>query len=249
MSQLPASAPKTISDLIPYVLDALQNRTDVSDTLAAKYLKRAIQEVCESAPFEELMVTGPTVQLTIGQATYPVSFFLNPGDDYVQIPSFCIFVDFPNNTVINTLDYKTTKAIDIMSAPATQGLPSRWNRYGANIILGPNPNATYSMFCRYQVRHNFPQDENSLLAVKVHIPDTWEEIIAYAAAERIAIIKRWNDQATYLHSILYGDPENMTSEGKRGRPGLISARTMQIERDQQRSTRQLIPLVARYNPR
>jgi hypothetical protein len=248
MAISPGSATKPISYFVPYVIDALQGRTDVA-TIAPKYIKRAVQEICESNPFEELKVTGPTVQLTIGQPNYPVSFFLNQGDDYVQIPSFAIYVDFPNNTVLTTMNYKTVMAIDPMTGTATQGLSSRWTRYGNQIFLGPVPNQTYSVFMRYQIRHRFPLDENNLSGTMIYVPDTWEEIIAYAAAERIAVVKRWNDQATYLHQLLYGDPASRTSEGVLSRPGLIAARTLQIERDQQHNSRQLMIRISRYNQR
>ena len=248
MPLAPGSATKPISYFVPYVIDALQGRTDVA-AIAPKYIKRAIQEICESMPFEELKITGPTVQLTVGQSTYPVSFFLNPGDDYVQIPSFIIFVDFPNNTVQTTIQYKTMMAIDPMLGSATQGLPSRWTRYGTNIMLGPVANQTYGVFMRYQVRHRFPLDEANLSGTMVHVPDTWEEIIYYAAAERIAVVKRWNDQATYLHQLLYGDPLSQMKDGTLGRPGLIAARTLQIERDGQHNSRALMVRISRMNPR
>jgi len=248
MALAPGSATKPISYFVPYVIDALQGRTDVA-TIAPKYIKRAVQEICESMPFEELKITGPTVQLTIGQPNYPVSFFLQPGDDYVQIPSFIIFVDFPNNTVQTTIQYKTVMAIDPMLGSATQGLPSRWTRYGTQIFLGPVTNNTYAVFMRYQLRHRFPLDETNLSGTMVYVPDTWEEIIYYAAAERIAVVKRWNDQATYLHQLLYGDPNSKLADGTLGRPGLIAARTLQIERDQQHNSRQLMIRTSRMNPR
>lgn len=248
MSISPGTATKNIGYFVPYVVEALQNRTDVA-SIAPKYIKRAIQEICESNPFEELKVTGPTVALTTGQSLYPVSTFLNPGNDYVQIPSFCVYVDYPNNTVVTTMLYKTVMAIDPMATTATQGVPSRWTRFGTNIIIGPTPNQTYSVFMRYQVRHNFPLDETDLSGVMVYVPDTWEEIVTYAAAERIAVVKRWNDQATYLHNILWGDPASQTKDGTLARPGLIAARTLQIERDQQHNSRQLMIRVSRYNPR
>lgn len=248
MSLAPAANGKPISYYVPYVIEALQGRTDVA-TIAPKYIKRAVQELCESNPFEELKVTGPPVALTISQPTYPVSTFLYAGDDYVQIPSFCIYVDPPNNTVLTTMKYKTVMAIDPMTAPATVGLPSRWTRFGANIILGPNPMNTYTVFMRYQIRHNFPQDETDLSGVKIRVPDTWEEIVIYGAAERIAVVKRWNDQATYLHNILWGDPASQQKDGTLGRPGLIAARTLQIERDQQHNERQILIRVSRYTPR
>jgi len=248
MALAPGAATKTISYFVPYVVDALQGRTDVA-AIAPKYIKRAIQEICESTPFEELKITGPTVQLTIGQPYYPAAFFLNPGDDYVQIPSFVIYVDFPQNTVQTTMFYKTTMAIDPMLGTATQGLPSRWTRYGTQIFIGPVPNQNYSVFMRYQVRHRFPLDENNLSGTMVYVPDTWEEIIAYAAAERIAVVKRWNDQASYLHNLLWGDPASKMKDGTLARPGLIAARTLQIERDGQHNSRQLMIRQARMNPR
>jgi hypothetical protein len=249
MSISPGSATKPISYFYPYVREALQNRSDITDAVAGRYVKRAVQEICESMPFEELKLTGPTVQLTIGQPYYPVSFFLQPGDDYVQIPSFIIFVDFPQNTVQTTMMYKTVMAIDPMLGSATQGLSSRWTRFGNQLFLGPTPNQTYSVFMRYQKRHSFPLDENNLGGTMVHVPDTWEEIIAYAAAERIAVVKRWNDQATYLHNLLWGDPATRNEQGKLDRPGLIAARTLQIERDQQHNSRQLMIRTSRYNSR
>jgi len=247
MGNLPASSTKTINDLVPYVIDALQGRTDVSTQFAARYIKRAVQEICESNPFEELKITGPLVTLTTAQPIYPVSkFMVDSGDDYVQIPSFVIFVDSPTNTVQSSIKYTTVMAIDPMGGSATKGLPSKWTRYGSNIHFGPNPDRGWNVFMRYQRRHNFPADESNLANTPLSLPDTWEEIVSYGAAERIAITKRWNDQASYLHSILYGDPEYQTSEGKRGRPGLLSARLLQIERDQQHNTRQLMPLIPRY---
>jgi hypothetical protein len=250
MARLPGVATKTISDLIPYVVDALQNRTDVTPLLAARYIKRAVQEVCESNVFEELKITGPTVALTPGTVSYPVStFMIDSGDDYVQIPSFAVFVDFPNNTIVSPIQYKVVMAIEPMLAGATVGVPSRWTRYGTNVLIGPNPNQAYSVFMRYQMRHRFPADESQMGGVLLYIPDTWEEIVAYAAAERIAQVKRWNEQATFIHQLLYGDPASQQKDGTLGRPGLIGARRLQIERDGQHNSRQLIPLVPRYGPR
>lgn len=248
MSISPGSATKPISYFVPYVIDALQGRTDVA-TMAPKYIKRAIQEICESNVFEELKITGPLTTLTVGQPNYPVSIFLQPGDDYVQIPSFCIYVDFPTNTVLTTMNYKTVMAIDPMTGSATQGLSSRWTRFGNQIFLGPVPAQAYTVFMRYQKRHAFPLDEANLGGTMVYVPDTWEEIIYYAAAERIAVVKRWNDQAQFLHQLLWGDPASRNEEGKLNSPGLIAARTLQITRDQQHNSRQLMIRTSRCNPR
>jgi hypothetical protein len=237
----------TISDIKPLVIDALQGRTDITDTQIAQYVSRALIEITESYPFEELRTIGPTVALTTGQAIYPKSTFLNNADDYTSNESFALYVDYPTNTVVSTIDYKTPKAIELMIAPATQGVPSRWSRFGNDIYLGPTPNQPYSVFMRYQVKHTF----STIPSVNdpVFMTRSWYEIVAYAAAMRIAVIKRWTDQRKELHDLLYGDPEFVNSEGKRGRPGLIAARMFQVERDQKFNTRQFMPIIPRYGAR
>jgi hypothetical protein len=244
----PGSPRGTINDLVPEVINALQGRTDVAP-IAPLYIKRAIQELSESYPFPELERTGPTVQLTTGLATYPASMFTNPNDDYTFANSWAIYVDFPTNQVVGPIDYRTPKAIEQMIAPATQGIPSKWTRYGLNFMFGPVPNQPYSVFLRYQVRHPFPDgnDAETLSGAAVYLPSSWDEIVAYSAAQRIAIVKRWNDQTRELHDILFGDPEYQMSEGKRGQPGLVSARVSQIQRDEMFNTRQMMITTPRYN--
>lgn len=242
---IPASSTKTIGDLQAEVIDALQQRTDVA-SLVPRYLKRAIEEITESNPFEELRRTGPLFALTVSQAIYPVSSFVNPDDDYSSPESFVLYLDPPTNSVEFGLKYKTPKAIELMMAPTTTGIPAFWSRFGANFHFGPVPNAAYTTFLRYQVKHPFPQDEASLSGQRLYIPSTWEEIAIYSAAERIAVVKRWNDQKQVLHDILYGDPEFQTSGGKMGRPGIIAARLFQVERDQKFDTRSLGIVQAHY---
>jgi len=240
---IPGGTNRTINDLVPEVIHALQDRSDVA-TLVPLYMKRTLQELTDNYPFEELRTTGPTVNLTAKLATYPASQFLNPSDDYTIHSSFAIFVDFPGNTVKSSINYKTPAAIESMTSAATLGLPAKWTRYGGSIFFGPTPDKNYQVFFRYQRRYQFNDD--NLSTTPVLITDSWEEIAIYACAERIAIVKRWNDQASYLHQILYGDPENQQSQGKLGRPGLLSARLFQQEKDEQMSSRQLMVMVPRY---
>lgn len=246
----PAITNRTVGDLVQEVVEALQERTDVSD-IAPKYIKRAVQEITRNFPFEELRRTGPTVTLTAGLPIYPVYLFLNPNHDYSSPESFGIYVDPPNNTVVSNIRFKTVKAIEPMIAPATQGLPSHFTRFGPNFHFGPNPNNTYAVFLRYQVKHPWPEDTSttSLSGARLYYDDDWDDIVVYAAAERIAIVKRWNDQAKVCHDILFGDPEYATSQGKMGRPGLLSARIAQQERDEKFDTRQLSIINPRYNVR
>lgn len=247
---VPGANERTINDLVPEVINALQGRTDVA-AIVPLYIKRALQELTISMAFEELRRTGPQVVLTIGQPIYAVSTFLNAGDDYSSPEAMVIFVDPATNSTTDTLKYKTPKAIEMMISPSTKGTPSYFTRYGPNFHLGPVPDQAYTVFLRYQVRYPFPEatDSASLLGVKLLMPDDWEEIVVYAAAERIAFVKRWNEQRNDIHQLLYGDPEFMESAGKRGRPGLLSARLLQVERDQKFDTRQLGFTIPRYNQR
>lgn len=249
----PAQVTRTLNDLIPGVTDALQGRTDITTALATRHLRKALLEITESYPFEELRVTGPTVALTTGVASYPVSLFINPGDDVTLHNPPVIFVDFPTNTVTTSMVYRTLPALEPMIAPATQGIPSRWSRHGSNFLFGPVANNPYSVYLRYQLRHPFPLptgnatiDATQLQYALAYIPPSWEDIVEYVAAMRVAIAKRWTDQVKFLHELLYGDPEFQISGGKRGRPGLIAARLFQQERDEMYGTRQLQVVMPRY---
>lgn len=237
-----------ISDLKQDVLDALQGRTDISDTMIANYVAKTVIEVTESNTFEELRTTGPTFALTAGLAIYPIDVCLNAGDDYTSPESFGVYVDYPTNSVVSLVKYRTPKAMETMIAPVTQGVPAWFTRFGPNFHFGPTPNQPYSVFMRYQARHQFTMPTASI-SDPLYIARSWFDIVAYGAAMRIAIAKRWTDQRKELHDLLYGDPEFISSEGKKGRPGLISARMFQVERDQKFDSRQLMPLVQRYGPR
>lgn len=242
---IPGASVRTIGDLVPDVVEALQQRTDVAPIIP-RYIRKALIEITESTPFEELRRTGPTVTLTPNQANYPVSFFLNPGDDYNFMEAFTIFVDPGTNQVSYPLDYMAPKAIQSILSPSTIGIPAWWTRFGTGFSFAPVPNNTFSVFSLYQVKHPFPDDFSALAGQKLMITDSWEEIVVYSAALRVAIVKRWNDQANVLHGVLFGDPEFQASEGKRGRPGIMSARMLQVERDQKFNSRRLGIKVARY---
>lgn len=235
----------TVGDLVPEVRNILQGRTDIDD-IAPLAIKRAVQELTVSFTFEELRQVGPTVNLTMGQSVYPVSMFLNSGDDYSSPESFVIYVDYPNNTVLGNIDYRTPRGLELMTSPATMGVPSRFTRFGMNFSLGPTPDDNYAVYLKYQRKHPFPRDLSSLNGASLFIPTDWEEIVAYAAALRIARAKRWTDQVKEIHDELYGDPEAIQTQGKFGRPGLLSARLSQQERDQRFNTRQLSIVVPRY---
>jgi hypothetical protein len=237
----------TINDIKQDVIDALQGRTDISDGQIANYVAKSIRELSESSPFPELQQTGPQVSMTIGQAIYPVATFVNTGDTYSMPEVFVIYIDYPMNTVSVQMKYRTPTAIETMIAPAVQGIPAWWTRYASNFHFGPVPQNAFTVFLRYQVKHPF--SPVPVLTDPIYMPHSWYDIIAYSAAMRIAVIKRWTDQRKELHDMLFGDPEYINSLGKRGRPGLIAARLFQQERDEAYNSRQMTPVVARVNPR
>jgi hypothetical protein len=246
----------TLQDLYQDVIDALQGRTDVTNAQVANYAAKAIREISESYPFEELRTDGPTFALTTGTSTYPITDFVNVStinpsgfDDFSMPESWGIYVDYPNNTVVAPVRYKTPAAIETLVASAVMGIPAWYTQFGTNFRFGPVPNANYSVFMRYQCKHPFTATSPTSLTEEIFMPLSWYDILAYAAAERIAVVKRWNDQSKYLHDILYGDPENQMSQGKRGRPGLIAARVFQQERVEAYNSRSVQPVISRYNPR
>lgn len=248
---IPGANVRTVGSLVQGVIEALQERTDII-SICPRYIRKAIIELTESYPFEELRRTGSTVSLTTNQSVYPVSTFLNNGDDYSWPEVFTIFIDYPTNSVKGNIDYKTPKSIETITSAVTVGIPAYFTRFGPNFKIAPTPFNPFSVYLQYQVKHPFPDDVTDTVALngqQLFLPNSWEEIVEYAAAERIAIVKRWNDQADQIHKILYGDPAAGMDGVRMARPGLIAARLFQVERDQQFNTRQLGIRVGRYSSR
>jgi hypothetical protein len=261
----PGSPTAIIADLIPRVQAALQNNPNVNESQKnpemrpSAWIRDALREITESNPFEELRVPDPPL-VTIGPGLgingsnykYFVSAFLNSGDDLTIMEDPVIFLNqaltgpgTPNtaNTVAYPMDYLTPKAI----APLLNiqgGIPFKYTRFGTQFWFGTQPNTNFFVYLPYQLRHPFV--DTNLPSSAVHVPPSWFDIIAYAAAERGAIANRWNDQATFIHTLLYGDPASQMKDGQLARPGLIAARTLQQERDRRLSTVQITPMVQRY---
>jgi hypothetical protein len=261
----PAASPITISALIPKVQAYLQNRSDVNESQTntemrpSAWIRDALREITANWPFTELQVVGPLVTIGPGLGwqgsnyMYPVSLFLNPGDDMTLMEDPCIFLPpslatsvglVPTTTNIGaySMDYLTPKAIQpIIFTPG--GVPFKYTRYGNMFWFGSQPGTTYNVYVPYQVRHPF---NDSLGNTPVRVPADWLDIVAIAAAERGCPMLRWNDQATFLHNLLYGDPEYQESGGESGRPGLIAAKIFQPERDKRLSPVQITIGSARY---
>ena len=269
----PAAATITVNDLINKVKAALQDRPDVSETQLnpemrpSAWIRDTLREMTANWPFTELQIAGPLT--TIGPSLgyqgsnymYPVSMFLNSGDDMTSSEDPTIFltpqdqqaailqgataskfVGTATGTVAYPMDYLTVKAIQpMLFIPG--GIPFRYTRYGNMFWFGTQPGTNYSVYLPYQRRHPF---NPNLLTSPIYLPQEWLDIAGYAAAERGAVMLRWNDQASYIHQILYGDPASQMKDGSLARPGLISARIFQPERDRRLSTVQISPMVSRY---
>lgn len=260
----PGGSPITINGLILKVQAALQNRSDVTESQSnpemrpSAWIRDALREITESQPFEELRTSGPLVNIGPGLGAngssyaYLISYFLNSGDDYTMTEDPVIFLSpvqaqsvglVTNGGGAYGMDYVTPKAIQpLLFIPG--GIPFKYTRYGNQFWFGTQPGSNFQVYLPYQIRHPFNDDD--LLKSPVLVPPSWLDIVAYAAAERGAVVNRWNDQATYLHNLLYGDPKSQLSDGTLGRPGLIAARTFQMERDKRLSAVQMMPVVARY---
>jgi hypothetical protein len=263
--QSPANTPHVINDFINKVAAILQNRQDVSEAATnpemrpSAWLRDSLRELTANYPFPELQKVGPL--FTIGPGLgwqgsnymYQVSKFLAPGDDMTIMEDPVIFltptqaisvglVANANNISAYSMDYLTPKAIQtLLFQPG--GVPFKYTRFADMFWFGSQPGAKYNVYVPYQVRHPFT---DKLPQSPVKIPADWFDIMCYAAAERGAIALRWNDQATFIHNILYGDPDYQQSGGESGRPGLIAARILQPERDKRLSPVQIMVGASRY---
>jgi len=262
---LPASSVTTIGGLINKVKAILQNRSDVSETQAnpemrpSAWLRDALIEITTGYQMHELCRPGPLVTIGPGLGwnnsnyMYPVSMFLDPGDDLTFSEDPVIFLNGTQaaqvgvvaqtaNVVGYPMDYLTPKAIQsLLFIPG--GIPFKYTRYGNMFWFGSQPGQPYNVYLPYQRRHKFERD---LTQTPVQLPTDWLDILCYAAAERGAINLRWNDQAAFIHKTLYGDPASMMKDGTLARPGLIAARVLQIERDRRLSPVQILPGAQRY---
>jgi hypothetical protein len=253
----PGQNPHVINDLYPGIIEALENRQDITPQQAAIWVKKTIINLTETEVFEELRTTGPIVNIGPGLGfngsnyMYAVSYFLNAGDDYTNMEDPVIFLSpiqaasvglvgtgtVTGGTVGYPMTYMTAKAIQpLLFVPG--GIPFRYTRYGQFFWFGSQPGQNYQVYLPYQIRHPF--NDSNLPQSQLFIPPSWEDIVEYSAALRGAHARRWPDMVANLRQILYGDPKDPSN------PGLLKSVKLQIERDQSKSTRQLLPTVARY---
>jgi hypothetical protein len=264
----PATATLTIGELTNKVKANLQNRQDVSETQSnpemrpSRWIRDALREISANYDFEELRTTGPLVTIGPGLGyqgsnyAYPVAQYLWPGDDFTLTQDPVIFLSSQQAAAsglqrvetINTsaagnlsaysMNYLLPKAIQTeLFVPG--GTPFHYTRFGSNFWFGTQPGQPYITYLPYQVRHPINPD---VVSTPIRLPQDWFNILSWAAAEIGAINLRWNDQANFIHTTLYGDPKSaIPGTGELARPGLIAAKILQAERDRRVSPVQIIP--------
>jgi len=238
-----------IHDLIPMVQDKLRGRVDLSAYSGTpgsdipSWIYEAILDLTPSYPFEELIARGPYVNFVVGQAEYLLSFFLPPNSRFTQVRSFFRFFGTTNppttnatNVVGNQLKARTTMVVEPMST--IPGLPQYWCQNGNKILVGFQPDQTYTVFMRYQRPHPF--DLKNLPAAQIFMPEDWREVIVYSAAIRACDFLGMNDVGFGYYKLLHGDPKQPTSVG------LLQARESQLRRNLSNNERQMQPIVRRY---
>jgi hypothetical protein len=202
-------------------------------------IRKSVLELSENYKFPGIQVTGPTVTLILNSAgPYNYNVFLNPGDAGLEINKFDSFFIYYNGIPVANqqnagfpLRFKTINDLEILLN--TPGLPTNWTRHEGQIYFAMAPNQIYYVYLRYQKEHPFPNAGTlNAGADPILLPNSWQDIVELATAEREASDFNLDAQSTKFHNKLYGDPKFQATGGTEGAPGLIFARTSQEQRDQ-----------------
>lgn len=237
----------TVSTMYPGIQKLLMGRT-VSNADMAEAVRKSVLEFTESYRFPGLESSGPVVSLTPNTPNYNTSYFTTPTDGSIELNmmvSFWVFTDpyiVPGTTAYTgsnagyNLTYKTIDRLEVLIN--TSGEPLHWSRHNGQIWIACNPDRNYNLYARYQHEHPFPNaGTGSAGTDTVFLPNSWQEIIEYASAERLAPNYNLSTKATEFHTRLHGSADFERSDGVSGTPGLIFQRTSQLNRDQSTSTK------------
>lgn len=237
-----------IEDLYPGIIRKLRGRTDEDDNLAS-YTKAALLDLTQNYEFEELRVTGPVSSFIAYKSEYPKGGsacpFINPGDVKLTfiVTWYCYFNVLPiilGQSLGLGMKGRSPRVVEPMSK--ISGQPSIYGLVGNNILVGFMPNIAYATQMRYQRQHPFNLDVN-LGKSTVFIPEDWQDIIEYAAAEKACDTLGMNEIGMLYHQKLYGSPG---SRGRPPQPGLIAERMSMQSRLTTYNEKQLRPVVRPY---
>lgn len=237
----------TIGALSSGVAALLMGRTQYNNTLA-EYATKTALELGENYKFPGLQTTGPVVSLVPLQAVYDPDYFTQVIDDGLEVNKINSFFIFNNpyatlNSINDqnsgyNLTFSTIDNIEVLiNIP---GIPVKWSRFENQIWLGSVPDQPYSIYARYQHENPFPNrgtiDANN---DTIFMPNTWQDIMEYVTAMRIARDLNLATKANELFTTLYGDQKFQATSGMEGSPGLIFQRTSQENRDQTTSVKSM----------
>jgi hypothetical protein len=231
----------TVAQVFTDVQEYLSGRT-ISTTQGYEWIRKSVLELSETYKFPTLQVTGPTVQLTIySPGPYNYNLFMHPGDAGLEIEcidSFFIYYQQPVSLSGSNgenagllMKFKTIDSIELSTNITGQTI--FWTRFQGQIYFAFAPIMPYYVYCRYRKENKFSSPVSG--TDPILLPNTWQDIVGYAAAERGAISLDLNDRQVKYHNILYGDPKWQATGGTEGAPGLIFMRTSQEQRDKQNS--------------
>lgn len=246
-----------IKDLVPGVIKKLRNRDDITEDIPV-YIKKAILDITQNNEFEELRVTGPLTTFNPSgtiQAVYPTEGqgcpFLNPDDRKLTfVVTWMVFfnpvtvadiTNIESATTTNTgfiIKYRQPRVVEPMSV--IPGQPTYYSQVGNNLIVGFAPSMAYPTYMRYQKQHPF--NESALESSVIRMPDDWQDILEYAAAEKACDDTGMDDLGLKYHQKLYGYKDRKGNE----MPGLIMGRQTQQTRNATYNETQMRPVVRRY---
>jgi hypothetical protein len=214
----------------------------VAQATLLEAIRKAVLELTEDYKHPLLEVNAATVTLTPYQNLYTPQYFTGSSDtllDLSKVNSFFIYNSYsgppsPTQQQANSgynLKFRSPDSMEVLwNVP---GIPQYWSRQANQILIGSMPDQAYYCYMRYQQQH--PETDvpaNFVSGTQILMADSWQEILEYAAALRLAPQVNLSGKREELHSALYGDQKFQTSSGIEGAPGLIFQRTSQRNRDQ-----------------
>src|SRR5882762_4070829 len=221
---MPPTPPNiTIQTLYPGIVSKFGGRqnfgpSNVTSALYVQACQQAIQELTETYEFEELKVPSPIVPILYGVSTYAIAPFIPAGQlawDITDIYDWGFWLNPGSQTgPFRIMKYRRVGTVDYYQFGTTAPAPPVYfSRFGSpwgisgpngNLTIGPIPNNLYYSFMRFKARHPFT---SSIYDSPIYIPDSWQEIIEYAACLRLAIGEGAEKYIGIFRNVLYGDPK------------------------------------------
>lgn len=225
----------TIGDRVSLVASLLGGRTDLNANIS-QWIANAYRELGNTIPFETLEIVTNAVCLTgIDTVDYP--------PDARAIMALSLGVPVGTPTSFRPL-YKKNVAIIDRYAPTPTGVPSIWAPWAKQMILRQVPNDNYPLTIRYwQLVTLDPSATTAVInATPILLPDSWLEILDYAAQMRGYIDLQEADRANAIHVLLYGDPNP-----RKKQPGLIKQQLTRIQAEFSNANYNMRPRLTRYS--